>query len=539
MRTSAVLLGLSLAACSTPEKASVDIKLYATYDHDDLLTAAGPADVIEMVVIHSDDPVRSQRKADLQVASRSGKMPSLESGEGLRIYVRGFFGGDGPLFYGASAPFDAPSDSVSVQVGPTDCVTPNRATPLNPHPAGNEDMKVQRVGHTLTELGDGRILIVGGARIAPDESPSEVETSFEVFDPALSQFYTLGQLNEPRAWHTATLLTPTRVLVVGGINGAGADGVSVSTTAAVIDVSTTVATVTTLAGPFDTGDERYRHRADRLRDGSVLIAGGLGPTGAPLATTWRFFPGDVADPRAGRFEQQGRLAEARSEHTLTALLDRGNEPAVVAGGLGVDGALASIEVFTTNPQQGGCVNDQRPSVDFGCWIRPTGRVLQRARFGHRAVRVGVDREKVLWVGGFASEDRAQFARELEMLDEGLEVVSGGDSLEFGRGDLAAVRLADGDVVVAGGRSGDAPHGVVTRLRRRENADEGFVAVAVDPQCDLSEARWGLQAVRLTTGTVLFAGGVSVNAERNKVATRRAAIYFPRVVDLSTVYPGAR
>ncbi len=542
-----VLFVCGLVACTTTETNSVDIELYATTHQQDespdqLLGASGPADIIEMVVIRSEDPDGSQRKADLEVLSRTGKVPSLETGEGLRIYVRGFLENDGPKFYGASAPFDAPLKSgtgVSIQVGRADCVGLNTSSRRHSRQGGTEDLDQQRVGHTVTELPDGRILVVGGAQIGPDGEPTSVGASIEIYDPATSQFFAFGQLTEPRAWHTATRLTGTQVLIVGGINGASADGVTVSKTAAVIDVGGIVPSITTLAGPFDTGDERYRHAATRLDDGSVLVAGGIGPMGTPLDSAYRYFASRIADPSAGRFVQQGSMLIARSQHTLTGLA-RGNEPAVVAGGLGTDGALASIEVFTINPNQDGCVNDQTPSQDVGCWIRPTGRVLQRARFAHRAVRVGSRQEKVLWIGGYASEDRSQLARELEMLDERLEVASGGDTLEFGRGDLAAAVLSDGDVLVVGGRSGDAPQVVATRLRRREDPVTrelvGFAADDVDPDCDMSEARYGHEAIRITTGTVLIVGGVSLDGSGQLVASRRAEVYFPRVVDLSTVYP---
>jgi hypothetical protein len=393
----------------------------------------------------------------------------------------------------------------------------------------------------MTELADGRVLIIGGAMIGADEAPTEIHSSFEVFDPSKSHFKSLGQLREPRAWHTATRISPTQVLVVGGINAVTADGVSVSSTAEIIDVSGAVPVVTVLSGVFDTGAERYRHAAARLSDGTVLIAGGIGPGGGPLDSTYRYFPSPTTDPAGSVFVQQGRLAEARSLHTLTALV-RGHEPAVVVGGLGEAGALASVEVFTTNPQQGGCLNDQTPSQRVGCWIRPTGRVLQRARFGHAAVVVGDRGEKVLFVGGYATEDRQTLARELELLDERLEIEPGGDVLEFGRGEVAAAALADGDVLLVGGRTGaHGAHAVATRLRRRIDPDTreftGFSANDVEPGCDLGEARWGLHALRLTTGTVLIAGGVGFNVMQDStVASRRAEIYFPRVIDLSTVYP---
>src|SRR5207249_10361247 len=72
------------------------------------------------------------------------------------------------------------------------------------------DLKVARVGHTATELADGRVLVIGG-----QNADGTIRDS-ETFDPA-SRTFSLGAKSlDGRTEHTATLLADGRVLVIGG-----------------------------------------------------------------------------------------------------------------------------------------------------------------------------------------------------------------------------------------------------------------------------------------------------------------------------------
>jgi hypothetical protein len=121
--------------------------------------------------------------------------------------------------------------------------------------------------HTATLLPDGRVLFVGGYvdQFAYNVR-SNAAASFEIYNPARDVMEGRGSLKNPRAEHTATLLTDGRVLITGGYQ----DSRNLSV-AEIIDPAK--GTVNTLDSRLRTG--RFGHSAQRLSDGRVLIAGGF------------------------------------------------------------------------------------------------------------------------------------------------------------------------------------------------------------------------------------------------------------------------
>ena len=74
-------------------------------------------------------------------------------------------------------------------------------------------MQQPRTGHSATLLDDGRVLIVGGA----DDVLGEPTATAEVFNPATGLFSAVGGLvGGPRALHRAFKLDDGRVLIAGG-----------------------------------------------------------------------------------------------------------------------------------------------------------------------------------------------------------------------------------------------------------------------------------------------------------------------------------
>jgi N-acetylneuraminic acid mutarotase len=79
------------------------------------------------------------------------------------------------------------------------------------------DMSTPRFGHQAILLGNGKVLVSGGS--SASSGSTGYLGSAEVFDPASNKWTSVADMNSPRHYHTATLLTDKRVLVIGGQPG--------------------------------------------------------------------------------------------------------------------------------------------------------------------------------------------------------------------------------------------------------------------------------------------------------------------------------
>jgi len=137
------------------------------------------------------------------------------------------------------------------------------------------NMSICGFGHTATLLPNGTVLVAGGAGPSPPfpgcgyldtHGPS---VTMEIYDPVRGTFTPTGDMTTPRVYHTATLLSNGKVLIVGGGSAFADVGTA---TAEVYDPQTGVSTPTaTMSAP------RVGHTATLLPDGRVVIIGG-GPT---------------------------------------------------------------------------------------------------------------------------------------------------------------------------------------------------------------------------------------------------------------------
>ncbi len=119
-----------------------------------------------------------------------------------------------------------------------------------------------RIAHTATLLNDGRVLIAGGCA-------GEASASAELYDPKTGTFTDTGILGIPRCKHTAGLLPDGRVLIAGGSDNRGWMGNLSS--AEIYDPRTAKFTTTA-----SLNDPRFKlpDEAVRLATGQLLIAGG-------------------------------------------------------------------------------------------------------------------------------------------------------------------------------------------------------------------------------------------------------------------------
>jgi hypothetical protein len=301
---------------------------------------------------------------DVRVArGTDGLGVRFDAGSFTRIDVTLVDGSGAVVGYGASLVHDFRDEadvpaSITIFVSPAGFVVPAWGF------AGNQaTMTAGRIGHAVTELEDGRVLVTGGG-LAGDTLGrldfSTISRSAEVFDVEAGRFVPMtdgfGQptpLHEPRAFHTATRLDDGTVLLAGGVSLVS--GAFVTTASGeIIDYPNCVAPGTAdafaryLCGVFDVpnlmSEARAHHTATARSDGTVLLAGGTFELGGAA-------PGYLAsaDVYAGAFgfAPAEPMGTPRAWHAATLLSDG---TVLVTGGLGPDEVgepevLASAEVF--------------------------------------------------------------------------------------------------------------------------------------------------------------------------------------------------
>jgi hypothetical protein len=80
-----------------------------------------------------------------------------------------------------------------------------------------------RAFYSATRLGNGEVLIAGGANVNSLAQATTVITSVtplagaKLFNPTTLTFTNTGKMTIARSWHTATVLGNGKVLIVGGV----------------------------------------------------------------------------------------------------------------------------------------------------------------------------------------------------------------------------------------------------------------------------------------------------------------------------------
>ena len=118
--------------------------------------------------------------------------------------------------------------------------------------------------HTATLLSNDKVLVAGGF---VNFSLGQVTNSAELYDPSTGAWTITGNLNQGRAYHTATLLTTGKVLVAGGFF---VDGLPNTTDRSELYDPATG----TWSNTGNLNSARRFHTATLLLNGKVLAAGG-------------------------------------------------------------------------------------------------------------------------------------------------------------------------------------------------------------------------------------------------------------------------
>jgi WD40 repeat protein len=406
-----------------------------------------------------------------------------------------------------------------------------------------------RWNDTATLLPNGRVLIAGGA--SGSSSAATLPASAELYDPRTGTFSLTGSMSHPRFLHHAVLLEDGRVLIEGGSSLEGG-----TSSAELYDPAT---------GKFSpTGsmpEARIYDTATLLPDGLVLIAGGMSPVGdQPSLLT----SAELYDPATGTFSSTGSMTSGRHDHTATLLPDG---RVLVAGGFVPDPTAdvypATAELYdpaTGRFSPAGAL--AMPIANHTATLLPDGRVLivggraptampqiiafaqlydpsakpqsnspTRGAFGatgpmvhpraqHAAVRLADGR--VLVVGG-VDEDASPIAS-AELYDPATGRFSSTGSMAHSRDIPDATLLPDGRVLVTGGYDGTG--GAIASAELYDPATGSFSGAG-----SMNYPRVDFTASLLPDGQVLIAGG---QPSQNSVPVVAAAeLYDPSTGTFTT------
>lgn len=283
---------------------------------------------------------------------------------------------------------------------------------------------------------------------------------------SISGIRQIGQLTTARAAHAAILMDDGQVLITGGFQTGGGSHSSVE----VFDPSSgTLRTISGLNLP------RAGHTATRLPDGKVLIAGGY--DGNYLQST------EIFDPKTGRFSSGPLMTMPRSEHTATTLADG---RILIAGGVGTGWTfLAEAEIYDPEAGRFTAVGKMStPRESHTATLLTDGRILITG--GHN------DRRAAMTV--FAST---------EVFDPAKKAFEPAGNMTIKRHKHAAVRLADGRVLIVGGSDERDSRGAYSSLEIFDPQTGKFKVAG-----EMSSSRYKLNGavVLLPNGKVLIAGG---------------------------------
>jgi N-acetylneuraminic acid mutarotase len=166
------------------------------------------------------------------------------------------------------------------------------------------NLSTGREWHTATLLQNSKVLVAGGL------GTSAHLNSAELYDPATGTWSNTGNLNTAHELHTATLLPNGKVLVAAGF--INFDTGQVTNSSELYEPSTGTWNVT---GNLNQG--RAYHTATLLSGGKVLVAGGFFVDGLPNITN----SAELYDPATETWSSTASLNTGRRFHTATLLLN--------------------------------------------------------------------------------------------------------------------------------------------------------------------------------------------------------------------------
>jgi hypothetical protein len=464
----------TLGACTDAPPVIAPIVEFPTND----TASAFPLDSITVSVAHEGDEL------DLVSATFSRgeaiEVPNLPYGDDLVFHMTGRIG-TSEVAYGRTCAFELRADGRI----PTPHLWFSRLVKFG----GMELRPLAREIGTALMYNDGSGLLLGG--VNPND-PADAIEQVERFDPNTGEYETLHEIVPRLGSAIAPLgvVNDARVVVVGGLDpatGKGAEFVEV------LDAAST--TERQYENFFDPQMARVGLSATALSDGRVIVIGGRVPNGATSNSVDEV---SVSSGIVNVRPTRAMLMHSRSGHTATRLSDNVGAGVLVTGGLDDAGKpVAEAELF--KPLTEGF------SATFN-------RTMVVPRYRHQAVPLPDG--SVLILGGLTLDTNGVptpvATIEVFTLDAGFVALNDATlPPNAGLLDFSATVLPDGRVLLAGGRlvDGGSPLGTAF-IARLDPFDATIDIVATDR---LGEPRAGHQATLLCDGTVLFAGGTSLQS----------------------------
>jgi hypothetical protein len=436
------------------------------------------------------------------VNQRSVEIPKIPAGPDRNVVVEALGPGEVLVARGETGPLDLAQPArrleAAVFLRVADGFTP---TADGAAPTTCTTMGSARAGHTATLLGDGRVLIAGG--FLRNQAGERVALrSTELYDPRTGRFEPGPELNQRRAFHTATHLPRSNLVVFAGgemtpVPGQGAALVS----AELYEEDTGVVRFLQMRVP------RTRHAAAVPPDrGRLLLVGGQTPEHVSIASTEEF------DPVRREFRLAPPLPGARFEPGAVGL---SGGRVLVAGGF--DGAAAQATVHLFVARDDGSY-DLRAADQFN--VR-----LANARYA--PMMTVLDADRVLVAGGFST--RPPFAlqgasRFAEVVNAASAQATPAEPLAVNRGHGGAVSLLDGTALVAGGAFASGTEPLVhtsADVYAPSTSGNGGVAMRRANRAMIA-GRYHAAWTVLQDGTVLVTGGL----DENGLARDSAEVFQP-------------
>jgi N-acetylneuraminic acid mutarotase len=327
------------------------------------------------------------------------------------------------------------------------------------------NMVGSRYNHTATTLPDGTIFVVGGT----SDGSSGLATS-EIYDRNANTWTSKASITNARYWHTATLLGNGKVLVTGGYTTNGTTTTS--------DCRLYTPSTNTWASTGSMTTARAEHSAAVLSDGRVLVTGGYSGS-ASLSSS------EIYDPALGTWSSATAMSSQRRNH---ASITMPNGLTLVTGGRNdaTSSGLATVAIY--NPAT-------------NTWANGASLTTNRFRHSMAAAPNG----RIIITGGLNTSGSPAVNNYLSSVEiyspSGDNYYQGSNLPEGRRGHYTAV-LSNGNVLVAGGATGDNTVSTTTKeYNTGDQRSNTFTATG-----SLAQVRAYHTATLLNSGKFLIAGG---------------------------------